>query len=234
MKFNSEYFFELTNNPTLVKPNIEELRPFALSCLNRTPRLHRAINYLGLLEQPWINRCKISFGTIPDRFTRLITDSWEDLQQKMSSEEFALVKQNSPRYIDIPGEPEADNWFYTSNASLVHSQCYIDYVTESTTDLEFISEKAWKPMFSGQLFLILGPVGIINYLNNIGVDTFGDIIDHSYDQESDLHKKISMIINSINQLMQQDLDQIWNLTHARRLKNFELMYSPEFRNLIKQ
>ncbi|CAB4129203.1 hypothetical protein UFOVP112_301 [uncultured Caudovirales phage] len=234
MSFNSEYFFELINNITLTKPDIQQPRPYALSCLNRTPRLHRAVTYLALLNSPWANRCKISFDTIPERFTQLINDSWATLQAQMPAEEFALVKANSPRYIDIPGEPEADNWYYTSNASLVHSQCYIDYVTESVTDIEFISEKAWKPMFSGQLFVVLGPVGIIEYLNHIGVDTFGDIIDHTYDKEPDLRKKIGMIIQSLDQLMLQDLDQIWNATYQRRLKNLELMYSPEFQSLIKQ
>ena len=234
MTFNSEYFFELISNRTLTRPDIVQLRPYALSCLTRTPRLPRAINFIELLKQPWVDRCKISFDTIPERFEQLITCSWRDLQQQMPTEEFEIVKANSPRYIDIPGEPEVDNWYYTSNASLVHSQCYIDYVVESTTDMEFISEKAWKPIFSGQLFVILGPVGIIHYLNSVGIDTFSDIIDHSYDRETDVRKKITMIIQTLDGLMSQDLDQLWNLTYSRRLKNLELMYSPEFHNLIKQ
>jgi hypothetical protein len=99
---------------------------------------------------------------------------------------------------------------------------------ESRTENTFISEKTWKPIFSGQLFLILGSVGTVEYLRAIGVDVFDDIIDHAYDQEPNLETKIDMLMESITNLLAQDLDQIWLDTLHRRQKNLDLVYSPAF------
>jgi hypothetical protein len=117
---------------------------------------------------------------------------------------------------------------FESNACPTYQTCYIDYLPESRTENTFISEKTWKPIFSGQLFLILGSVGIVDYLRSIGVDVFDDVIDHSYDQEPDLGKKIAMLMIAIGNLLAQDLNHVWTTTLNRRQKNLDLVYSPAF------
>ena len=57
---------------------------------------------------------------------------------------------------------------------------------------------------------------------------FDDIIDHSYDQEPNLEKKIGMLMESIGNLLAQDLDQVWQYTYRRRQKNLDLVYSSCF------
>jgi hypothetical protein len=94
-----------------------------------------------------------------------------------------------------------------------------------------VSEKSWKPLFSGQLFLILGPLGIIRYLKDIGVDVFDDWLDHDYDQETDLDKKIQLLMTAVGGIIDH-VDQIWSSTVARRQKNLDLVYSPDFYNLL--
>jgi hypothetical protein len=121
---------------------------------------------------------------------------------------------------------------FESNACPTYQTCYVDYLPESRTENTFVSEKTWKPIFSGQLFLILGSVGIIKYLKAIGIDVFDDIIDHSYDQEPNLEKKINMLMESITNLLAQDMDQIWADTLHRRQKNLDLVYSPEFQQCM--
>jgi hypothetical protein len=74
----------------------------------------------------------------------------------------------------------------------------------------------------------LGSVGTIEYLRAIGIDVFDDIIDHSYDQEPDLEKKIGMLMTAITTLLAQDLDLVWRDTLLRRQKNLDLVYSPDF------
>jgi hypothetical protein len=117
---------------------------------------------------------------------------------------------------------------FESNACPTYQTCYVDYLPESRTENTFISEKTWKPIFSGQLFLILGSVGTVEYLRDVGIDVFDDIIDHSYDQEPDLEKKIGMLMTAIGNLLAQDLDQIWLDTYHRRQKNLDLVYSSAF------
>ena len=218
-------------NRLLTSHDIQSHRPWILSCFNHTPRLERAKNYIALSKQPWFDQCKISFGPKATNNTHIIDAAMSGIKLYLDAEEFNFIQSVVPRYIDIDNEPSTDIGVI-SNTSLAHGQCYIDLVVESTLHHAFISEKSWKPLLSGQLFLILGPIGIVAHLRQLGIDTFSDIIDHSYDQESNLDKKISMIINELNQLINQGLDAIWDNTYERRKANLELVLSEKFKLML--
>jgi len=228
-RYHPRYLLELLSNPTLAQPDTVSPRPYLASCLNRTPRLHRAWLFLKLIQQPWFDRCLYSFGNIPPRFDQLIADSIDQLRVGLTAEEFDAVANYIPTGIKLPNEPEADNLYYTSNASLAHSLCMVDIVTESDVTVPFISEKAWKPIVSGQLFLILGPMGIVAHLRATGVDVFDDVFDHGYDQEPDVHVRIDKILKNVLLVT----DQVWQATHERRLKNMQLVQSDQYIQLLK-
>jgi hypothetical protein len=178
-------------------------------------------------KQPWFDQVQASFGApYEDLLPSAITT---DLLNLISEEDADYLKSVYPMPIKLEGD-ELDK--FESNACPTYQQCYIDYAPESRHNQTFISEKTWKPIFSGQLFLILGPVGIINYLRAIGVDVFDDVIDHSYDQESDLQTKISMLMTAITDLLNKDLDQVCVNTYHRRQKNLDLVYSLEFQTCM--
>jgi hypothetical protein len=122
--------------------------------------------------------------------------------------------------------------FYVSNSSELYEQTYINYVTENSVNQEFITEKTWKPIFSGQLFYILGSENIITHLKDLGIETFDDIINHSYQSEPDLNKKIDMILSDLDRLLKMNLHEIWEETYLCRRKNLELVYSDDFKNLL--
>ena len=68
----------------------------------------------------------------------------------------------------------------------------------------------------------------------MGIDVFSDILNHSYDFESDMYKKIDLILNDIDRIMETDLDSIWKETYQRRKQNFDLVHSLEFKNFLSQ
>jgi hypothetical protein len=116
----------------------------------------------------------------------------------------------------------------------VFTDAYINLVTEVTVIPKvFLSEKTWKPIAAQQLFLIFGNPGSVGALRSMGVDTYDDIIDHSYDSELDWQVRLSKIYNSLQQLESQNLSQIYKDTTARRLKNAELCLSGHFGQIYK-
>lgn len=228
------YFFDFLYVPGLTKYDIKSKRPYKLQCLNLNPWVHRTINYLEMSKKPWFSECKFSFNwTLKlDNVdtTPIGANTLHDLPEPESDEiKRRLANNTIPIFLE---DWKHMNNPITSNQCFVHRDCYIDYVTENSVNQEFITEKTWKPIFSGQLFLILGSKGIIAYLRKIGIDTFDDIIDHSYDQVEDLRTKISMIHQQLDRLMTSDLDTIWDNTYERRKKNLELVYDPEFHNFL--
>lgn len=221
------YFFTMHRDLNLSKPDIIAPRPYKMSCLNRNPWLHKSLNLVKMRKQAWFKQVQISFGApyehlIPSPITT-------DLLKLITQEEADYLTAIYPLPLSLEND---DLGKFESNACPTYYQCYIDYAPESRYDQSFISEKTWKPIFSGQFFFILGPCGIIDYLRNIGVDVFDDLIDHSYDNEPDLVTKIELALASITQLLGNDLDRFWLATHDRRKKNLDLMYDPDFKRFM--
>lgn len=215
------WFFSLLSDTNLKKYDVASSRPYKIACLNRNPWLHRSKNMLAMRHQTWFEECHYSFGS-EDR-------SDFDTSPDMTQQELDFLARINHTKLNLPD----NNSFYVSNHSGAHELCCIDYVTESRVDNVFISEKSWKPIISGQLFFVLGPIGIINYLKNVGIDVFDDLLDHSYDQETDLDKKIHMLMNSISAMI-NNVDEIWEDTVVQRQKNLDLIHSPDFYNLLSR
>ena len=218
------YYASMLRDPNNQRPDITTLRPHPISCLTKNPWTHKTLNFVAMSKQPWFDSVQKSFGWIYPDISEQYDYLSTDILNKITAQDADYLRSIYPLRLSI--EDDMDK--FESNACPTYQTCYIDYLPESRTENTFVSEKTWKPIFSGQLFLILGPVGIIGYLRDIGVDVFDDIVDHSYDQEPDLETKIGMLMTAITNLLAQDLDQVWQDTLHRRQKNLDLVYSPEF------
>lgn len=203
------------------KTNIEKnIKKYKLSCLNHLPRPHRIYNYFLLKNKSYFNDCISS----------------------MYSDDNTNVAR---RHDDCALPEEISNWWSTHylnfkthkgngfDNNLVHdayTNAYINLVTETTISPGiFITEKTWKPIASGQLFLILGNPGSIEYLRNQGVDVFDDIIDHNYyDHEQNFELRLEKLHKLLDDLMLSDLEALNIKTKLRRLRNAENFYSGKF------
>ena len=207
--FTKIHKFNLVNN----------LKKYKISCLNRVPRAHRIYNYFLLKNKSYFDECITS----------------------MYSDDGNLVKRDD----DYPLSQEILAWWDTyrnnlvtsldaaSDTNIVHeafTNAYINFVTETTVSPRlFVTEKSWKPIGSGQLFMILGAPGIIAHLRGQGVDTFDDIIDHShYDNEQNFKTRLTKIHEVLDALSNLDLEHINEQTKSRRLKNAEDFYAGNF------
>lgn len=218
------YFFTMLGDVNTRIPDITKPRPHKISCLNRNPWLHKSLNLLAMRKQPWFDQVQLSFGVYyPELLPSAVSG---DLLALATPEEIDYIESIYP--MPLKSDQKDDVSKFESNACPTYQSCYIDYAPESRFDQIFISEKTWKPIFSGQFFFILGSCGIINYLRNVGIDTFDDLIDHSYDSEPDLPTRISMLMSSITKFLSKDLDQVWADTLSRRQKNLDLVYNPDF------
>ena len=207
-------YLNISNN--FYTKNIAQIeKKFAISCLNGNPRFNRIYNYMLLKEKSYFKNLLFSFYN---------ADVWrhDDLPMDVDVQnEWNLIKDT------LANRPELNEYNINHEA---YTNSYINFVTESTVIPKlFITEKTWKPIASGQLFLVFGSLGIINYLREQGVDTFDDIIDHSiYDNEPDWKIRLAKLHGLLDYLMTQDLYQLNKITQARRSKNAENFFAGMF------
>lgn len=210
------YHWAKQNWPEIYRSNIaSDRKTHKISCLNNSARPHRILNWLELKDNQdilWSIHNDPAELAHDMELTDLEWQDWDSLRIKLP----ARTHNNRGTRVDADILHEA----YTDS--------YVNFVTESTTcDKIFITEKTWKPIASGQLFVILGNQGIVKHLRDHGIDCFDDIIDHSYDAVEDPRERLFKLHESVNKLLKQDLYNINLLTKQRRTKNAELFWSNE-------
>jgi hypothetical protein len=85
---------------------------------------------------------------------------------------------------------------------------YFSLVTETVFEYpySFRTEKIWKPIAIGHPFIVVANQGYYKDLHNLGFQTFGHIIDESFDCIEDNQQRIEHIVKIVEELCRQDLD----------------------------
>lgn len=76
----------------------------------------------------------------------------------------------------------------------------LEPIFKGTDYIPFLSEKAYKPFATGQLFVMHGCLGTIRALKDQGYDVFDDIINHDYDLVDDGIERAKKICTEVERL----------------------------------
>lgn len=230
------YYQTITFLPQLYKKNISDIeKKFKISCLNGNHRFHRIYNFFKLKEKHYFDEILFTINYyacgMPQRhddyhLNKEILNYWNEFKHKANDfTQNRLTRQGATLKLYNVAQSVAN-----LIANSANQDSYVDLVTETTVIPKvFVTEKTWKPIASGQLFLIIGNPGIIQHLRDCGVDTFDDIINHDYyDLELDWEQRILKVHKILEALLDKDLYQLNTLTQDRRLRNAEKFYAGEF------
>jgi hypothetical protein len=193
------------------------IRRYKISCLNNRARPHRIENFIKARKTVWFNQMLFSFHN------DFCADREQKEQPGLTFDNENILSEFLEILPSLPSRVGNDLLAFDS----AYTDTYINFVTETGVHANelFISEKAFKPLLSGQFGIWLGCPGLVAYLRSIGFDMFDDYIDHSYDDEHDWHRRIDMIHHQIKQLLELDFEKIFIDTGSRRLYNQQHFYS---------
>jgi hypothetical protein len=109
----------------------------------------------------------------------------------------------------------------TSNASATYNvqhyqQCAIDVVTETLFDDDrlHLTEKILRPIACGKPFILAGTWGSLAYLRSYGFQTFGKLIDESYDTVQDPAQRLQAIADVMRNIARMPATQRQQLYQA--------------------
>jgi hypothetical protein len=99
--------------------------------------------------------------------------------------------------ITIPGDASSNdgNWQRYLNPAWYDSTAFSVVVETKISQPTFISEKIFKPVAYHHPFVVWGSAHSLQYLREQGFETFGHVIDESYDNELDNKKRLQMVGN---------------------------------------
>lgn len=122
----------------------------------------------------------------------------------------------------------------------IYNQTFYSLVAETNHDRIFFSEKIAKPLLAGRIFLLFAAPGSLRVLKDLGYQTFGHIIDESYDEIKDHKSRWAAVTEQATALSHHDPKEIYTraksvLEHNQRLfltQNWREKMIDEIKGLI--
>jgi len=127
------------------------------------------------------------------------------------------------------------NWQRHMNPNWYNDTCF-SLVAESTVYKRlWISEKTFKPLAFCHPFIVYGSPGTLQYIRDIGFETFAHVVDESYDNLTNNQQRLAHITAQVQQLEQAHSAgvELFSDPESRRIirHNFEHYYNSA---LVKQ
>jgi hypothetical protein len=147
-----------------------------------------------------------------------------------------------PAYID--GAATGDGIFKLRNSET--ATAFINVVLETSIEYgvcdrswhpNFFTEKSIKPFAWGHVPMFITTAHHVRKIRRYGYDLFDDLIDHSYDEELDPYKRITMVVNqlqdicltmSLEKIQKFKIDNMDRFLRNRRIASMQCMtYNPD-------
>lgn len=139
----------------------------------------------------------------------------------------------------------ADEIYINSVVAAHYEKSYFSLVTETGMDHYLrVTEKTFKPIANYHPFIIIGCHGTLEYLRSLGYQTFPELVDESYDQETNIPKRLLMVVDQVEKfvnLSKEEKDKKYQQVHEKVLHNANLFFNvlPEsnrlqFVNMFKE
>jgi hypothetical protein len=209
---------------------------------------HRLIALVRLFKQGWFNKCLINF-TLEDAMNYQQKIIYDASLKLLTDEELTILDQivKTGPYVADPSEIiKVESRDYCTEIDLLSidnigfTDCYINMLTESDYDIQFITEKSIKPFLTGQLWAVFGNQDLSNHLKELGLDIMEDYLTPNFKfDDPNLHaldrlrKDVEQTISQISNLL-PNIEEVWDATYCRRKYNYELVRSPKFLEMLRR
>ena len=237
----------------------KETKPYKFLFLNGRARPHRKYMYerfrqLELLDQslwtmlesrPSISR---SFRIQSGDTNLMATPStlrWLPTHYEVEQYQNATINPGPPNRTIIKHELFNNTWGEIYLKAEPYIDTYFSLVTETVVEQSwpFRTEKIAKPLAIGHPFIVATGPGYYKDLHRLGFQTFGHVIDESFDNIEHHQDRMDRIIDVVNDLCQQDLDSFldecytvckYNQQHLKELApRLQAEFPEKFFNLIQ-
>jgi hypothetical protein len=147
-------------------------KKFKFDVLLGQPKIHRDWLFEKLSQHNLIDNNIVTYRYIPE-----FDDQYKSRAQYFTSK--AYDPELDPSFTDSSLQTAVTVPWYIFNET--NYSIVAESVGLSRQPNIFISEKTWKPIYAKRLFVLFAKSGSLASLKSMGFQTFGDIIDESYD-----------------------------------------------------
>ena len=96
----------------------------------------------------------------------------------------------------------------------------------------FRTEKIWKPIAMAHPWIAVANAGYYRDIKNLGFQTFGHVVDESFDSIEDSQKRIERIAEVVKDLCKQNLDEF--LASAQNICKYNQQHLADMRLQVRK
>ena len=192
------------------------------------------INY-DLLDKSWVS---LSAATRYDQHPKPVhykSQGLTELELAQVRPAMNSVDLGFDSYTVLPefGNPTASNLIPVN----IYNTSYYSIVAETDHRRRFFTEKTAKPLLAHRLFVLFGAYRQLEKLRSFGFETFGAVIDESYDSEPDNYIRWKMAFEQVAELSKNNPEKVLKkiddvLTHNQNLINNREHFIAPARNWV--
>jgi hypothetical protein len=208
--------------------NIVSLRSNIAGYLTYHLHWHRLLILIQLVKQHWFSKCLVNLEKIED-FTESQLNSYIGSLPRLTQDEQIQVKELfklAPLIADTTDLQEE----IVNIKNVAFTDAYINILTESDYPNNFITEKSIKPFLAGQFSAVIAHPKVYKHLEELGFDLLSDYINLNTGT-LDIRQNIKNIIKQITTI-EDNIEELWNLSYVRRLHNYNLIRDPKTFNTL--
>ena len=195
--------------------------------LNYTPRPIKLMFLLSLFEHDLWEDGVVSFGGFDwrgdgsDSMKRLrkhirLMPGFEDLGCRLSGHVEALHAKGRITF-GLGDDPTkyVKNTYFASDLG-EYASTWFSVVTETEMGDRRcrLTEKSFKPLLNFHPMLVFGNPFTLELVRKYGFETFGDLFDESYDEETDPRRRFEMVFAQLKRLCRQDRERLPQIVGA--------------------
>lgn len=187
-------------------------KPFLFDALLGARKPHRDFVMLSMQKHELLkNRCLLSYrdifyaGTVIDNLNNTVAEKFPNYQL-----EWPFVSPNIRDEWEVKSELHKSVSPYVPWDLFRNSWYSIVTETNSIGERFFLTEKTTKPLFAKRLFVMFSTMCFLHKMRELGFETFGSVIDESYDYEPIDPIRWQKAFDQVLSLSQQDPVKVYD------------------------
>ena len=199
-------------------------KPFQFESLMGARRPHRdyvmmSTTQSGLDQHSIINYRDVFTGNVIDGQTREFAAIFPETKVN-----WPYVSPNLDTAWEVA--PNVDNTVSFISPVEIYRRCRYSIVTETlgTGEQFFFSEKSMKVLFNHRVFVMFGNAFFLQRLRDLGFETFGSIIDETYDRNTIDSERFKLAMRQVHILSWENPDHVYAQASKILKHNHNHMY----------
>jgi hypothetical protein len=216
------------NHTRLNYQSISSVKKFL--CLNRIPREVRFYFMYKIYQKGLRHEFNASLKKIDDIY-EIVSDCNNAFINQIKDDACFLEMLKTLPWIIDSDKFESNHWaemnfdFKSSSLIMITTETLFNVDPKNL----FLTEKTFKPILLGMPFIVIGNPYILKRLKQLGYKTFSTLWDESYDEELNCQKRISMIIDLVENISTKYTNaELYNLIEENQhiiIHNYNLLKS---------